>query len=112
MSATVTRSGQVGRLTNGPHATRLKNGPQSIRLSNGPQSMPQRSSWPRLLDGTELLGQAAGSGLREPPYLVRRCDGQVVQLSRLLYMLASRMDGRDVGAICASAAEELELRIA
>jgi putative peptide zinc metalloprotease protein len=64
------------------------------------------------LTGTELLGRSAGSGLREPPYLVRRCDGQVVQLSRLLYMIASRMDGRDVAAICASAADELELRIA
>jgi putative peptide zinc metalloprotease protein len=94
MSATITRSRQAGRLTNGRH------------------DAPERSTWPKLLDGTELLGQAAGSGLREPPYLVRRCDGQVVQLSQLLYSIASRMDGRDVAAICASAAEELELRIA
>jgi hypothetical protein len=43
---------------------------------------------PRLLAGTELIGRVPGSGLREPPYLVRRCDGQVVQLSRLLYVIA------------------------
>jgi putative peptide zinc metalloprotease protein len=67
--------------------------------------------WPRLLDGTELIGQAAGSGLREPPYLVRRCDGQVVQLSRLLYILAGQMDGRDLDAIAASASSELQLRV-
>jgi hypothetical protein len=38
--------------------------------------------WPRLLPGTELIGQAAGSGLREPPYLVRRRDGQVRSILR------------------------------
>lgn len=112
MSATITRSREVGRLTNGPQETRLKHDPRAIRLRNDRQDVPERLTWPRLLEGTELLGQAAGSGLREPPYLVRRCDGQVVQLSRLLYMIASLMDGRDVSAICASAAEELELRIA
>jgi putative peptide zinc metalloprotease protein len=47
------------------------------------------------LQGTELIGQVAGSGLREPSCLVRRCDGQVVQLSHLLYVIASRMDGRE-----------------
>src|ERR1700734_4145052 len=54
---------------------------------------------PRLLAGTELIGQVAGSGLREPPYLVPRCDGQVVQLSHLLYTIASHMDGRELAEI-------------
>ena len=67
--------------------------------------------WPRLLDGTEPVGQMAGSGLREPPYLVRRRDGQVVQLSRLLYVIASRMDGRDLTAIAESAGRALDVRL-
>jgi putative peptide zinc metalloprotease protein len=66
---------------------------------------------PRLLPGTELLGRFAGSGLREPPYLVRRRDGQVVQLSRLLYEIASQMDGRDVAEIAERAGRRLDLRI-
>jgi putative peptide zinc metalloprotease protein len=74
-------------------------------------SRAAQPDWLCLLPGTELLGQAAGSGLREAPYLVRRCDGQVVQLSRLLYVIASRMDGSDLAAIAASAGAELELRI-
>ena len=69
------------------------------------------AAWPRLLAGTEAIGQAQGSGLREPPYLVRRCDGQVVQLSQLLYVIASQMDGRDLAAIAEGAGARLELRI-
>jgi putative peptide zinc metalloprotease protein len=42
----------------------------------------------RLLPGSELLGPVDGSALQEPPHLVRRPDGQVVQLSRLLYVVA------------------------
>jgi putative peptide zinc metalloprotease protein len=66
---------------------------------------------PRLLAGTELIGRVAGSGLREPPYLVRRCDGQVVQLSQLLYVIASRMDGRPLAAIATDAGARLDVRI-
>ena len=66
---------------------------------------------PQLLPGTELLGRFAGSGLREPPYLVRRRDGQVVQLSRLLYEIARRMDGSDVVSIADRAGRSLDLRI-
>jgi putative peptide zinc metalloprotease protein len=49
---------------------------------------------PRLAEGTELIGEYRGSGLREPKYLVRRGDGQVLQLPRLLYLVAARLDGR------------------
>jgi putative peptide zinc metalloprotease protein len=70
------------------------------------------SDAPQLLDGTELLGQAEASGLREPPYLVRRRDGQVVQLSRVLYAIAARMDGRSLGAIAAGAGSVVDRRIA
>jgi putative peptide zinc metalloprotease protein len=49
---------------------------------------------PRLADGVELLGEFKDSGYTNPPSLVRRGDGQVIQLSRLLYLVARQMDGR------------------
>jgi putative peptide zinc metalloprotease protein len=67
---------------------------------------------PRLLEGTELMGQVSGSGLREAPYLVRRRDGEVVQLSQLLYVIASSMDGRELGAVADTVGAQLDLRIA
>ena len=66
---------------------------------------------PRLLDDTELLGQAIGSGLKQAPYLIRRCDGQIVQLSRLLYEFARRMDGRERAAVAQEVGDALELRV-
>src|SRR5260370_39762231 len=48
---------------------------------------------PRLAAGTELLGEFKDSGYSQPPSLVRRADGQVIQMSRLLYLVASRVDG-------------------
>ncbi|WP_219416990.1 hypothetical protein [Pseudonocardia nigra] len=49
---------------------------------------------PRLAEGVELLGSYQGSGYREPKYVISRSDGQVVQLSELLYRLAEALDGR------------------
>ncbi|MFG2311428.1 hypothetical protein ACGFS9_22590, partial [Streptomyces sp. NPDC048566] len=55
---------------------------------------------PRLSAGLERLGEYKGSGFTEPKYLVRRGDGQVVQLSRLLYLVVSAIDGiRDTEGI-------------
>ncbi|MFF4541949.1 hypothetical protein [Streptomyces aureus] len=55
---------------------------------------------PRLSPGLERLGEYKGSGFTEPKYLVRRGDGQVVQLSRLLYLVVSAVDGvRDTEGI-------------
>jgi len=51
------------------------------------------ASPPRLADGLELLGEFKDSGYAEPPSLVRRADGQVIQLTRLLYLVACRIDG-------------------
>ena len=57
---------------------------------------------PRLADGVELLGEYQDSGYRQPPSLVRRADGQVIQMSPLLYQLTCRIDGsRDAAAIAA-----------
>jgi putative peptide zinc metalloprotease protein len=44
--------------------------------------------------GVELIGEYQGSGFQEPRYIVRRADGQVIQLSRLLYLLAVSLDGQ------------------
>ena len=76
-----------------------------------PASNEQHVTWPRLLEGTEPIGQAAGSGLRKPPYLVRRCDGEIVQLSQLLYVIASQMDGRGLAAIADGVGDRLDVRI-
>jgi putative peptide zinc metalloprotease protein len=48
---------------------------------------------PRLADGVELLGTYQDSGYSQPPSLVRRPDGQVIQMSPLLYQVTSRIDG-------------------
>lgn len=44
--------------------------------------------------GIELLGSLTGSGYRSPPSLVRRADGQTVQLTALLYLVLEAIDGR------------------
>jgi putative peptide zinc metalloprotease protein len=48
----------------------------------------------RLAEGVELIGEYQGSGFQEPRYILRRADGQVIQLPWLLYRLASSLDGR------------------
>src|SRR6185312_14490786 len=56
--------------------------------------------------GLELIGEMAGSGYRRPPALVRRQDGQIVQLTPLLYLVLDAVDGdRDYDEIAARASE-------
>ncbi len=63
---------------------------------------------PRLAAGVELLGEYQDSGYRQPPSLVRRADGQVIQMSPLLYQVASQIDGsRDAAAIAGAVSAEL-----
>lgn len=45
-------------------------------------------------EGVELIGEIPGSGYREPPALVRRSDGQTIQLTKLLYLVLAAVDGR------------------
>src|SRR3954467_10848331 len=45
-------------------------------------------------EGIELLGNVHGSGYEGGSALVRRADGQVVQLGPLLYALLENLDGR------------------
>ena len=42
----------------------------------------------------ELVGELPGSGYRQAPSLVRRADGQTIQLTRLLYLVLEAVDGR------------------
>ncbi|MGH3331777.1 MAG: hypothetical protein ACRDPJ_10815 [Nocardioidaceae bacterium] len=49
---------------------------------------------PALADGVDLIGEMEGSGYRTPPALVRRADGQVISLTRLLYLVLAAVDGR------------------
>src|SRR4051794_15600261 len=59
-----------------------------------------------LADGVELIGEYEGSGFREPPLLARRADGQMIQLSRLLYLIAAACDGRRDAASVAAVVTE------
>jgi putative peptide zinc metalloprotease protein len=63
---------------------------------------------PRLALGVELLGEFKNSGYSPPPFLVRRPDGQVIQMSRLLYLVAALIDGiRSSAAIAGLASADL-----
>ena len=73
-----------------------------------PEGMPEPVKVPRLADGVELLGEYQGSGYSQPPSLVRRADGQVIQMSRLLYRVTCRIDGsRGPAAIAELVSEDL-----
>ena len=54
---------------------------------------PPRRDVPHLADGIQLIGEMEGSGYKDPPSLVRRADGQVIQVTPLLYAVASKADG-------------------
>ncbi len=49
---------------------------------------------PALADGVQLIGETKGSGYKQAPSLVRRADGQTIQLTRLLYLVLEAVDGR------------------
>ncbi|MCZ8377264.1 hypothetical protein O6P37_00160 [Mycobacterium sp. CPCC 205372] len=60
----------------------------------------------RRADGVELIGEMAGSGYRVPPSLVRRADGQTIQLTPLLYATLREIDGRrDAEEVAAAVSE-------
>jgi putative peptide zinc metalloprotease protein len=66
------------------------------------------ASPPRLAEGVELLGEYKNSAYRQPPSLVRRADGQVIQMSPLLYQVACTIDGsRGAEAIAALVSADL-----
>ncbi|HVM27933.1 MAG TPA: hypothetical protein VM433_09700, partial [Mycobacteriales bacterium] len=62
--------------------------------------------------GVELLGSLVGSGYRRAPGLVRRGDGQTVQLTPLLYTLLDVVDGQRTAAeLAAELGRRAELRV-
>ena len=66
-------------------------GPPASPASAATISMPDV---PVRADGVELIGETKGSGYREPPSLIRRADGQAIQLTRLLYLVLEAVDGK------------------
>ena len=54
-------------------------------------------------EGVQLLGAVPGSGYRVAPALVRRGDGQTIQLTPLLYAVLEQVDGRRTMAQVAEA---------
>ena len=73
-----------------------------------PADAPGLAGPPRLAEGVELLGEYQDSGYSQPPSLVRRADGQVIQMSALLYQVTCRIDGsRDPAAIAALVSDDL-----
>jgi putative peptide zinc metalloprotease protein len=69
----------------------VTSGPTAAALLPGDQ--PGSAAPPRLAEGVQLLGEYKDSGYSQPPSLVRRPDGQVIQMSRLLYLVTCRIDG-------------------
>src|ERR1700753_3648798 len=57
-------------------------------------------------DGVELLGPVHGSGYRDGAALVRRGDGQMVQIGPLMYALLDSVDGQRDGSALADAVSE------
>src|SRR4051794_34686118 len=63
-------------------------------------------------EGLELLGDVSGSGYKDGAALVRRADGQMVQLGPLMYALLAAIDGaRDHEALAAAMSERLGRRV-
>ncbi len=69
--------------------------------------VPRLAQVVELAQGVELIGEYQGSGFQEPKYIVRRADSQVIQLPRLLYLLAANLDGqRDLEQVAAALSAE------
>src|SRR6478736_2766243 len=73
--------------------TTLQGGPSA---PDGPPAAahPGTLPPPALADGIQLLGETKGSGYKQAPSLVRRADGQTIQLTPLLYLVLEAVDGR------------------
>jgi putative peptide zinc metalloprotease protein len=83
------------------------------RLDGGAGPVAPADTAPRRAAGVELLGSMRGSGYRRPPALVRRGDGQTVQLTPVLYALLDAIDGtRDHEAIAAATGARIRRRLA
>src|SRR4051794_21152339 len=84
--------------------------PPTSSSSAAPMTMPPATrarETPVRADGVQLIGELKGSGYRQPPALARRSDGQTIQLTPLLYLVLSTIDGArsydEVGAAVSAA---------
>ena len=77
-------------------------------LTADTRATPSQADEPRWRQaaGLQLLGQVQGSGMRDPAYLVRRADDQVVQLSELLHLVVVHADPSRPAADVAAAVSE------
>jgi putative peptide zinc metalloprotease protein len=71
-----------------------------------PASQGEATEKPRLAQGIDLIGVYEGSGFKDPPYIARRADGQVIQLAPLLYLIAEASDGVRTNEEIAAAVSE------
>jgi putative peptide zinc metalloprotease protein len=87
---------------------------RSITPSSDGQSEQATSdgSPPRLAEAIELIGRYEGSGYKDPPYIARNADGGMIQLTQLLYLVASKIDGsRWVAEIARETTREFGRRV-
>ena len=66
----------------------------SLNANENGTAAPTGAAVPVRAEGVQLLGAVGGSGYRRAPSLVRRSDGQTIQLTPLLYDLLDAIDGR------------------
>ena len=67
---------------------------------------------PRLAEGIEMIGEYEDSGFKEAPFIARRADGQTLQLTGLLYSVASHADGQhDHAAIAEAVSEDIGRKV-
>src|SRR5579871_545052 len=76
--------------------------PEHIQTETHSEARVQLAVPLRLSEGTELLGRYESSAFSQPQYLLRRADGQVLQVGQLAYAVAASIDGESDGAGIAS----------
>ena len=83
-----------------------------VRDPVGNGAGPPGAQVPKLSEDVELIGEYEGSGFKEAPYIARRGDGQVIQLSHLLHSVAERSDGkRDFGQVAERVSEDIGRKV-
>jgi len=90
-----------------PHE-RWSFGATGAAVVDAPMAIAHNDRPPVLADGVQLIGEYEGSGFKEPPSLLRRADGQVIQLPPLLYFVAAKADGAsDYARIAQAVGDEI-----
>jgi putative peptide zinc metalloprotease protein len=84
-----------------------------VARDSGPGPGVEKTRPPALDPGVELLGEYQGSGYTEPPSLVRRSDGQILQLPPLLYEVLRAINGtRGSAEIAAKVTDQVQRGLA